>query len=510
MSSSLTGRLAGLLLVAVSGSVGAEVSRYNLQAPVTAIADQIYNMHTLMLLICVLIFIGVFGVMFYSVYAHRKSKGAVAAQFHENTTVEIVWTVIPIFILLGMAWPATKTVIAMKDTSNPDMTIKATGYQWKWGYDYINGEGEGIRFLSSLKTPRDQIGNQSPKGDHYLLEVDNPLVVPVGRKVRVLTTADDVIHAWWVPAFGVKQDAIPGFIRDTWFRADKEGIYRGNCAELCGKDHGFMPIEVHVVSAEKYSAWVADQKKAMEATAVDPNRTFTLAELKQLGERVYAANCVACHQANGKGVPPAFPALDGSKVVLGSKEAQINTILHGVQRDGKQTAMVAWDKTLSDVDIAAVITYTKNSWGNNVGTMVTPAEVKALREGQPIAAAAPAAPVASAAPAAAPAGEAMPVRIFFEVGKSQLPAEAQAEIKTALDYLSADAAARVEITGYTDQTGSLDTNLDLAKERAKAVRDALTAAGVAAERIDMKPPATVMTGSGADQDARRVEINAAG
>ncbi|WP_418648216.1 cytochrome c oxidase subunit II [Thauera butanivorans] len=237
-------------------------ARYNLQAPVTGIAEQINDMHTLMLVICLVIFIGVFGVMFWAVLHHRKSRGAVAANFHENTAVEIAWTIIPILILLGMAWPATRTVIEMKDTSNPDITVKATGYQWKWGYDYLQGEGEGIRFLSSLSTPREQIEGGAPKGEAYLLEVDKPLVVPVGKKVRVLLTANDVIHSWWVPAFGVKQDAIPGFIRDTWFRADKEGVYRGNCAELCGRDHGFMPIEVHVVSAEKYTEWVRQQQAA--------------------------------------------------------------------------------------------------------------------------------------------------------------------------------------------------------------------------------------------------------
>ncbi|WP_341648576.1 cytochrome c oxidase subunit II [Thauera humireducens] len=248
-------------------------ARYNLQAPVTGIAEQINDMHTLMLVICLLIFIGVFGVMFWAVFHHRKSKGAVAAHFHENTAVEIAWTVIPILILLGMAWPATRTVIEMKDTSNPDLTIKATGYQWKWGYDYLQGEGEGIRFLSSLSTPREQIEGGAPKGEAYLLEVDKPLVVPVGKKVRVLLTANDVIHSWWVPAFGVKQDAIPGFIRDTWFRADKEGIYRGNCAELCGRDHGFMPIEVHVLSAEKYAEWVRSQIEAQKvALAAEQGR----------------------------------------------------------------------------------------------------------------------------------------------------------------------------------------------------------------------------------------------
>lgn len=350
--------------------------RLNLQAPVTTIAEQIYDMHTLMLIICAVIFVAVFGVMFYSVYAHRKSKGHVAAQFHENTTVEVVWTVIPIFILLGMAWPATKTVIAMKDTSNADITVKATGYQWKWGYDYLKGEGEGIAFLSTLTTPQDQIRNQAEKGANYLLEVDKPLVVPVGKKVRILTTAQDVIHAWWVPAFGVKQDAIPGFIRDTWFRAEKEGIYRGNCAELCGKDHGFMPIEVHVLSAERYSGWVAEQKNAMLAAADDASKEWTLAELKDRGGKVFASNCVACHQANGKGLPPAFPPLDGSAVVNGPKADQIATVLNG----RANTAMAAFGKQLSDVELAAVITYTRNSWGNATGEAIQPAEIKVARK----------------------------------------------------------------------------------------------------------------------------------
>ncbi|MBL8443630.1 MAG: cytochrome c oxidase subunit II [Zoogloeaceae bacterium] len=265
----LSGRLAGSgLSLIVSGSALAQ-SRYNFQEPVTSVAEQLYDLHTLMLIICAVIFVAVFGVMFWSVFKHRKSRGAVAANFHESTTVEILWTIIPVFILVGMAWPATRTILYMKDTSSPDITIKATGYQWKWGYDYLQGEGEGIRFVSNLSTPREQIEGSEAKGEHYLLEVDNPVVVPVGKKVRILTTASDVIHSWWVPAFGVKQDAIPGFIRDTWFRADREGIYRGNCVELCGKDHGYMPIEVHVVSAEAYSQWVAKQVASKAALAAN-------------------------------------------------------------------------------------------------------------------------------------------------------------------------------------------------------------------------------------------------
>ena len=371
---SVRARLAVFVLTFL-GASAASAGEINLQAPVTEIAEQIYDMHTLMLLICLLIFVAVFGVMFWSVYAHRKSRGAIAANFHENTTVEIVWTIVPVLILLGMAYPATRTVIAMKDTSDPDITIKATGYQWKWGYDYLKGEGEGIRFVSALSTPQDQIDGRADKGEHYLLEVDNPVVVPVGKKIRVLLTANDVIHAWWVPAFGVKQDAIPGFIRDTWFRADKVGVFRGNCAELCGKDHGFMPIEVHVVTEAEYSAWVAEQHARVAATVEDPARQWTLQELAARGQEVFSANCAACHQADGKGMPPAFPPLDGAAIVLGPKGDQIATVLNG--RPG--TAMAAFGKQLSDTDLAAVITYTRNAWSNSTGEMIAPSEIGAAR-----------------------------------------------------------------------------------------------------------------------------------
>ncbi|NMG75967.1 cytochrome c oxidase subunit II [Aromatoleum diolicum] len=372
---SLAGRHAvAASLVFASPAVLAQ-SRYNLQSPVTGVAAQIYDMHTLMLLICLVIFIAVFGVMFWAVFKHRKSQGAVAANFHENTSVEIAWTVIPVFILLGMAWPATKTVLEMKDTRDPDITIKATGYQWKWGYDYLQGEGQGIRLVSNLSTPRTQMDGQAAKGEHYLIEVDKPVVVPVGKKIRVLTTASDVIHSWWVPAFGVKQDAIPGFIRDAWFRADKEGIYRGNCAELCGRDHGYMPIEVHVVSPQAYSQWVAEQQAAMAAAAGDSTREWALAELVERGEKVFAANCVACHQADGKGLPPAFPPLDGAAIVRGDPKAQIDVVLKG--RPG--TPMAAFGALLSDADIAAVITYTRNTWSNKTGEAIQPSQIAAAK-----------------------------------------------------------------------------------------------------------------------------------
>ena len=359
------------ILVALPGVAWA-FPEWNFQPPVTTIADQIIGLHDFIFWICVVIFIGVFGVMFYSLFKHRKSVGHQAAQFHENTTVEIVWTVIPFLILLFMAWPATKTILAMKDTSAPEMTVKVTGYQWKWGYDYL---GEGFGFYSNLSTPLAQIENRAPKGENYLLEVDHPLVVPVDTRVRVLITANDVIHAWWVPAFGVKQDAIPGFVRDSWFKAEKVGIYRGQCAELCGKEHGFMPVVVDVRSKDDYAKWVAEQKKLVAAAAEDPNKVWDLKDLAAHGEKVFAANCAACHQASGKGVPPAFPALDGSKIVNGPEAAQIALVLNGKQG----TAMASF-KQLSDTDLAGVITYTRNAWSNHTGQVIQPAQIAAARK----------------------------------------------------------------------------------------------------------------------------------
>jgi cytochrome c oxidase subunit II len=368
--------LLAMVLPLASGAAFA-AREYNLQPPVTPIASQIFELHLLITGICAVIFVVVFAVMFYSIFAHRKSKGHEAAQFHENTTVEVIWTVIPFLILLVMAFPATKTILAMKDTSVPDITVKATGFQWKWQYDYLD---QGFSFVSNLTTPQAQIHNEEAKGDHYLLEVDQPLVVPTGKKVRVLITAGDVIHSWWVPAFGVKQDAIPGFVRDTWFKADTPGIYRGQCAELCGKEHGFMPVVVEVKTPEAYAQWVDAQKKQAAASAEDPNKVWDLKDLVARGEKVYTANCVACHQANGKGVPPAFPPLDGSKVATGPVATHLATVLNGVVKDGQPTAMVAWKNTLSNTDIAAVVTYERNSWGNHTGDAVQPSQVAAAKK----------------------------------------------------------------------------------------------------------------------------------
>jgi cytochrome c oxidase subunit 2 len=363
---------------------GPTVNQLNLAEPANAIARGQIWLHELLMWVCVLIFVGVFAVMFYSIWAHRKSRGAKSADFHESTTVEIVWTVVPFLIVVGLGIAATGEVIAQKDTSNPDLTVKVTGYQWKWGYDYLKGEGEGIALLSNLATPREQIEDRNypdarakrEANPTYLMEVDNPLVVPADKKVRLVITANDVIHSYYVPRLGIKQDAIPGFIRDTWFRADKPGIYRGACTELCGKDHAFMPIVVEAKSEADYRKWVEEKKKEMLARADDPNKEWTVADLSARGEKVYAANCVACHQANGKGVAGAFPALEGSKLVLGKRDDHIAIMLNG--KAG--TAMASF-KGLSDTELAAVITYARNAWGNKVeDNLVQPQAVKAARK----------------------------------------------------------------------------------------------------------------------------------
>ena len=357
---------------------GPAVNQLNLHPPVTRIAEEQHFLHWMMLIICTVIFIGVFAVMFYSIWKHRKSQGAKSANFHESVTVEVVWTVIPFIIVIAMALPATKVLVAQKDTTNADLTIKTTGYQWKWGYDYLKGEGEGLSFISTLDSSHRAMSNSGNVADapaDYLLKVDNPLVVPVGQKIRIITTANDVIHSFMVPAFGIKQDAIPGFVRDTWFRAEKVGDYYGQCAELCGKEHAYMPIHVRVLTAEDYAAWVAEQHKAMQAKADDPNKVWTQEDLMARGEKVYAANCAACHQASGKGAG-AIKALDGSPVVLDADQGkQINVLLNGQNNN----MMPAW-RQLSDTEIAAVITYTKNHWSNKTGQTVQPAEVMAARK----------------------------------------------------------------------------------------------------------------------------------
>ena len=359
---------------------GPGVHQLNLPTPMTQIGVQQNWLHNFMLIVCLVIFIAVFGVMFYSILKHRKSVGHKAANFHESVVVEIAWTVVPLLIVIAMGAMATRTVVAMKDTSNADLTIKATGMQWKWGYDYIKGEGEGIGFVSTLdSTHRELSNNGGPKKgeelDNYLLKVDNPLVVPVDRKIRIITTANDVIHAFMVPAFGIKQDAIPGFVRDTWFRAEKTGDFYGQCAELCGKEHAYMPIHVKVLSTEDYSRWVDAERKKMAAKADDPTKVWTAEEITKRGEKVYAANCSACHQPNGKGAGP-IKALDGAAVVLDADKTKLIAVLLNGQNNG---AMPAW-KTLSDTDLAAVMSYTKNNWSNKTGQLVQPAEVALARK----------------------------------------------------------------------------------------------------------------------------------
>ncbi len=357
---------------------GPAVNQLNLHPAVTKIAESQAWLHWFMLIICAVIFVLVFAVMFYSIWKHRKSVGHKAADFHESLTVEVIWTAIPFLIVIGMALPATKVIIAMKDTTNADLTIKVTGMQWRWGYDYLRGEGEGIGFISALDRAQRELSNEGgpKKGtevNDYLLKVDKPLVVPVGRKIRIITTANDVIHSWAIPSFGVHQDAIPGFVRDTWFMAEKVGDYYGQCAKICGKEHAYMPIHVKVLSSSDYTAWVAGEKKKMAALADDPSKVWALAELAQRGEKVYTTHCAVCHLPTGKG-QAAIKPLDGSPIVLDADHGkQIETVLKG------RNAMPTW-KALSDTDLAAVITYTKNSWSNKTGQLVQPAELTQARK----------------------------------------------------------------------------------------------------------------------------------
>jgi cytochrome c oxidase subunit 2 len=347
----------------------------NMTPGVTGTSNEIFSLHMIIFWVCVAIGCVVFGVMFWSIFAYRKSNGHKPANFHENTLVEVVWTVIPLIILIVMVIPASATLIDMYDTSDSELDIKVTGYQWKWHYEYLDDD---FGYFSNLTTPQDQIYNRQAKGEHYLREVDNPLVIPVGTRVRFLLTANDVIHSWWVPDFGIKKDAIPGFINEVWTNVDEPGTYRGQCAELCGKNHGFMPIVVKAVPKDEYKTWVASQKEAAQKERELTQKEWTLDELIARGEKAYVTNCSACHQVDGSGAPPAFPALKGDSIVTNDKAAHIETVMDG--RSG--TAMQAFGPQLSEVDLAAIITYERNAWGNNTGEMVTPKEILDYKKSQ--------------------------------------------------------------------------------------------------------------------------------
>ena len=366
-------RYTGFLCLMLASSSLLAAYQLNMEPGVTSVSQGAYGIHQLVMWICVGIGIVVFGAMAISFIFHRKSKGAVAAKFDDHLVIEIIWTIIPMVILIAMAIPATKVLLEMEDTTNSDMSIKITGYQWKWHYDYLN---EDISFFSNLSTPRDQIENKAAKGENYLLEVDNRLVIPANKKVRFLFTSNDVIHAWWIPAFAVKKDAIPGFINESWAKVSEPGIYRGQCAELCGKDHGFMPIVVEVKSEADYASWVKDQKLAATEAAASAEKTWTMADLMSHGEKVYNTNCMGCHQMNGEGIPAAgFPGLKGSAIATGDVAKHIDIVVKGVPG----TAMQAFGAQLNDADLAALMTYERNAWGNNTGDAVQPSDIKSAR-----------------------------------------------------------------------------------------------------------------------------------
>lgn len=372
-------RKLGLWTALAALAPAARADEWNMPRGVTEISSSIYDLHMFMFTICVLIGVVVFGTMFVSILLHRKSRGAEPARFHENTTLEVVWTVIPFLILMGMAVPATRTLVEMYDTGGEDMVVQVVGYQWKWQYRYLDDEtgGTPVSYFSTLSTPRDQIENRAPKGGNYLLEVDEPLVIPTGRKVRFLVTSNDVIHAFWVPEFGIKRDAVPGFVNDIWTVVDEPGTYRGQCTELCGKDHGYMPIVVKAVPPGEYAAWYEDKADEAIARAEWIDRDWTANELFAAGKEVYGKFCVSCHQPNGQGVPPVFPALAGSELILeGDRSEHINVVYNG--RAG--TAMASFANQLNAGEMAAVIHYVRHAWGNDTGDVTTPQDILAFAE----------------------------------------------------------------------------------------------------------------------------------
>jgi cytochrome c oxidase subunit 2 len=367
---SFVGVLLGLLTTGL-----ANADELNMTEGVTVISQSIYDLHMTLIWICVAIGAVVFGVMFWSIIHHRRSAGHEAAQFHESTKLELAWTIVPTLILIAMAVPATQTLIAMYDTGGEDMVVEVRGYQWKWQYKYLDEDyNNTFSFFSNLSTPQDEIRGRSAKGEHYLLEVDKPLRIPANRKVRFLITSEDVIHAWWVPEFGIKRDAIPGMLNDLWTVVDEPGVYRGQCTELCGKDHGFMPVVVEVMEEQAFDAWYAEEvaNEAVRQEAL--SKTFTTDELMAEGEKVYATFCASCHQPNGQGVPPVFPSLVGTGVVTGPRDEHIKLIIDGVTG----TAMQAFGKQLDAAQLAAVVHYERHAWGNNAGDVTQPRDVLEL------------------------------------------------------------------------------------------------------------------------------------
>lgn len=371
------GLLSPVIALVMAGSVSAESAMRQLNMPqgVTEVSQAAYDIHMIMMWICTVIGIAVFGFMFYVMYAHRKSRGAVAANFHENHVVELIWTIVPALILIVMAIPATSALLKVYDTENADIDIKVTGYQWKWQYEYI---GEGVKYMSELRTSQDEIYGRTPKGEHYLREVTEPLVIPVGKKVRFLITGNDVIHSWWVPDFGVKRDAVPGLFTAAWAKTDKPGVYVGECTELCGLGHAFMPVVVEVKEEAEYNAWLAGKKEEAAVYASTIGKEWTFDELMVRGEEVYSRSCAACHQADGNGIAGVFPALKDSPIALGSKEGHIGVLIDGVAG----TSMQSFADQLSEVDIAAVVHYERNAWGNDVGDVTQPIDVLNYKQGQ--------------------------------------------------------------------------------------------------------------------------------
>lgn len=360
-------------------AVGAGADELNMRTGVTEISNSIYDLHMLIIWICVVIGVVVFGAMFWSLIHHRKSAGVTPARFHESTKLELAWTLVPTLILISIAWPATQTLVSMYDTGGEDMTVEVRGYQWKWQYKYLDDDYNAtFGFFSNLATPQDEIQGRAAKGEHYLLDVDEPLRIPVNRKVRFLITSEDVIHAWWVPDFGIKRDAIPGMLNDLWAIVPEPGVYRGQCTELCGKNHGFMPIVVQAMPEDEYDAWYAERLVAEEARKEALSKTFTEEELMAEGEKVYATYCASCHMPNGKGVPPVFPALDGSAIATGPRDEHLNVVING--RTG--TAMQAFGKQLDAAQIAAVTHYERHAWGNSTGDVTQPKDVIEFTSGQ--------------------------------------------------------------------------------------------------------------------------------